>query len=132
MTTSAMTQPGGVGPQSETPREDADDAPRKSNTRGPVVIAVLLALLALGMRMLIDLIRTRPSRFSGKIAWPALVPHSVIGVVAAPHSVVHIVSAPDRSRGHVRTAMRQQEAWKSCTRSTPSSLHRSRRRSARR
>lgn len=108
MTTNPMAQPGGVGPQPETPREDADEAPRRSNTRGTVVIAVLLALLALlalRARVFTILIRTRPARESGKTAWPGLVPRSMIGVVAAPHSVVHVVSAPSPGRSsHLPTA----------------------------
>jgi hypothetical protein len=102
-----MAQPGGVEPRPEAPREDADDAPRRSKTRGALVVAVLMALLALGLRVSVTVIRTRLGHSDGKTVRPALVPQSVIGVVAAPHSVVYVVSAPSHGRSRVATAMRQ-------------------------
>lgn len=102
MTADPMAQPGVVEPEAETPRDDADDTPRGSNTRRTVVIVVLLALLALGTQVFNALIRTRSGHSDGKQAQPAPVPHSVIGVVAAPHSAVHVVAAPSFGHSHVR------------------------------
>ena len=94
MTTSRVAQPGGVGPEAETRLDDADDAPKESRTRSAVVIVAVLALLALVVGVFTTLLRTRSAPPDGKKTWPALVPQSVIGIVAAPHSVVHVVSSP--------------------------------------
>lgn len=113
MTTSRVAQPGGLGPEPETRLDDADDAPKESRTRSAVAIVARLALLALVVRVFTTLLRTRSTHPDGKKTWPALVPHSVIGVVAAPHSVVHVVSVPDSGRRRARR--RRSLAQRTCS-----------------
>lgn len=107
MTTGHQTQPDGEGPESGGPRPEADGEPSERGTRGLAVTVALLLLLALGVRAVLAVNRTR-SRVHGENVTPpersarqAPALPSVIRIAAAPHSVVYVVSAAKLGRSHL-------------------------------
>ena len=92
MTTGRQTQPDGEEPESDGPRWDAGGEPSERGTRGLAISAALLLLLAMGVRTVVAVKRTR-SRVHDL--------PSVIRIAAAPHSVVYVVSAAKLGRSHL-------------------------------
>jgi hypothetical protein len=110
MSTGHQTQPAGEGPESGGPRPDTGGEPPERGTRGLVVGVGLLLLLALGMRTVIAVNRTRSRVRDGSVAppersaRPAQALPSVMLIAAAPRSVVYVVSAARLGRSHLEMA----------------------------
>jgi hypothetical protein len=104
MTTGHMAQPRGDEPEPGRPHDGAQDEPTDWDARGLIVTAILLLLVALGVRTFVTVNRTRlrdSDENPTRSARSAPAPLSVIRIAAAPHSVVHVVSASKLGRSHV-------------------------------
>jgi hypothetical protein len=107
MTTGHMAQPREDGPPSR-PHDIAQDEPTGWDARGLVLTAILLLLLALGVRTFVTVKRTR-LRDSDERATRSVLSGPAplsIRIAAAPHSVVHVVSAAKLGRSHVEMPVR--------------------------